>query len=233
MPSAQLLQFNPRQRVRLYDDFIGNVTANGSTGNLNWNYSNTGTGAAPTTLAAPDANHPGVLSLNTGTTTTGRGTLFGSGSSTIGSVKVNAGLVEFEGLIQIPVLSVVGDRFAFRFGFGDSNTGDFANGVYFEYDESASANWRLKTANASTRTTNDSGTVVAAGTWYRLYLAISASGTSVAYKIGDTSVGTITTNIPTLDISPIAHIIKSAGTTARSSYLDYTFLQYALATPRW
>ena len=51
----------------------------------------------------------------------------------------------FEAVVRIPTLPVVAQAFAFRIGFGDSITGDIADGVYFELTQ-AGANWQCKTA---------------------------------------------------------------------------------------
>lgn len=227
MGFAPLLPFSPSQKVMLYDDWIGTTI-----GNIGWNTSNTGTGSALTGLAATDAIHHGILILNTGTTTTGRGSVFLSNAVGTGTMRVTGGTIHMEWDVQVPTLSTSTDRFQFRCGFGDSITTDFSNGVYFEYDDSLSANWRIKTANAATRTTTDSGVVVAAGSWYKLAFDISVSGTSALFSINGTSVGTIATNLPTLDVTPTAFLLKSVGTTNRSVYIDYFFMTAALGSAR-
>lgn len=227
MSTAVLLSVNPVSRIRMVDDWIG-----GTGGSLNWTVANTGTGAAPTMLAAPNTTNQGVVSMNTGTTATGRSALYLTSTIGTGTMRPYAGAFSQTWYLQVPVLSTGTDRFAFRCGFGDSITADFANGVYFEYDDSVSANWLTKTASASTRTTTGSGVAVSAGSWVKLEIFTDDASVSFSYAINGTTVSTISSNMPALDISPVVHVIKSIGTTARSVYVDYYVLNYNLATTR-
>lgn len=232
MGGPQLLPTNPISRIYLVDDFIASTGSAAQTGTLNWQASNTGAGATPTILMPPDNAHPGILNLSTGTTATGKSGIFLSPSITTNSMKPYAGQFAMTWYLQVPILSNGTDRFAFRFGFGDSITADFANGIYFEYDDSASANWRVKTAAASTRTVVDSGVAVASGTWTKFQIFTNNAAVSFSYSINGSTVGTISSNMPTLDVSPIAFIIKALGTTARNVYIDYFVLDYKLAATR-
>jgi hypothetical protein len=83
-------------------------------------------------------------------------------------------------------------------GLGDTTDGsEFVDGVYFEYQAGSSANWRIGTANNSTRTETTTGTAVAGNTYVTLRWVINSAATSVEYFINGASVGTIATNIPT------------------------------------
>jgi len=230
--TPQLLPANPISRIYLVDDFLASTGSAAQTGNLNWQAGNTGSGAAPTTLIAPDSYHPGVLSLNTGTTATGRSSILLAATTGAGTMKPYSGAFTMTWYVQVPTLSNGTDQFAFRCGFGDFTSGDMQNGIYMEYDSSVSANWSLKAANGSTRTSVVTSIAVAAGSWTKLQLFTNNAAVSFSLAINGTTVGTINSNIPTSDISPIATMIKTLGTTARSVYIDYFVLDYKLSATR-
>lgn len=215
----------------MVDDFLAGTGSAAQTGNLNWQASNSGAGAPPSILIS-DPAHPGIVSLNTGTTATGRCSLFLSAALTTNTMKPYAGSFRMVWYVQVPVLSNGTDRFQFRMGFGDTNTADWANGIYFEYDDTISANWSLKTANASTRTLVNSGVAVGAGQWIKLEIFTNNAAVSFSYAINGTTVGTINTNMPTLDVSPLISLNKTVGTVTRSCYIDYFVLDYKLASTR-
>lgn len=232
MSTPPVLGFTPFQRVRLYDDFTASANA-GNVGNLNWTSSTTGAGApVAATQTGVDASHMGVLSLQTGTTATGRSTIALTGAAGTGQWNLTGGTYSWYHNVYIPTLSISTDRYIYRAGFGDTLTADFADGVYFEYDESTSANWRIKTANTSTRTAVDTGVAVVAATWIQLQMIITGS-TSAQYFINGTSVGTNSTNMPTSSaMYPAIFIQKSAGTTSRAALIDYFFLNGTLNSTR-
>lgn len=210
-------EFNPIDRLRteysIYDDFSGEVQGV-------YVAAQSGTGASTGLANIPDAGSAGVISATTGSTATGRTAL----RSTSATLNLGQGPCQLAARVRVPILSTATERFAFRVGFGDVDTGDMVDGLYFEYDESVSANWRCKSANNSARTTVDSGVAVAINTWYVLEVFLSAGGTTATYYINNSLVATITTNIPTAsgrDTGVGFWLIKSAGTTARTILLDY------------
>lgn len=234
MGSPQLLPVNPLSKIYLVDDFISGAPTGGGLGSLGWNLGSTGAGAAGASgnLVNPNTLNQGVLMLATGTTATGRTSLMLAAAVGAGTMKPYAGSLRQTWYVQVPTLSSGTERYALRMGFGDSITADYANGIYFEYDDSASANWRCKTASASTRTTVDSGVAVAAGTWVKLEIFTTNAATSFSFAINGTTVATISSNMPTTDVSPNMHIIKSIGTTSRLAYIDYFVLAMTLSGTR-
>lgn len=198
------------------DDFLGND----SVGQMGWTETVAGAAAQVTQDAAlVDHAHRGIVTLDTGTTTTG------SASMNLGTDPIVLGVEPFilEMDVYINTLSVVGDRYTVRIGLGDTTNGaDFVDGVYFMYAEGTSANWIRCTANNSTRTQTASTLAVSLG-WHKLRIEIQTAAASVEYFVDGVSIGTVATNIPKLvgrQCGPCAHIIKSAGTNARTFSMD-------------
>ncbi|MGI0076818.1 MAG: hypothetical protein ACREAU_05365, partial [Nitrosopumilaceae archaeon] len=209
----------------LFDDFLSEVSITTSFSTLGWAANLTGTGTAladvNTGINSTDGAF-GVIQLATGTTTTGR-----VGMS-LGALNLVFGYGQHiqEWRIQVPTLSTAAEEFLSYVGFTDNYAiaGDVVDGIYFQYDRLTSANWRICTANNSTRTKTTTSTAVTAGTWIKLGIVVNAAGTSVEFFINGVSVGTTTTNIPTAagrDTGMGCKIEKTAGTTSRTFLVDY------------
>jgi hypothetical protein len=225
---------NYRVKTELFDDFMSGLTTNGSIGILNWGLTASGTGASATTANALSGDNTfGVVSLLTGSTSTGRtaahlnltGILFGNGS------------IEFESRVMFPVLANGTDNYIFYIGFFDqSAAGDAVDGVYFQYSFSiSSTNWLLKTSNNSVRTQVISTASIVANTWQILRIVVNSAGTQANYYVNDTLVGTITTNIPTANgrqTGPAIKIEKTAGTANRTVEIDYVRITNTFSTQR-
>ena len=179
-------------------------------------------------IISSESGHPGLVRLTTGSSaSSGYSNLYlGTNCILLGS-----GILAIESLIRVPTLSTSAERFVIRIGLGDALTGNFTYGCWFEYSELDSANWRMCCANSSvTKTT--SSTVVAENTWVKLKIEINAAGTSAEFFINGTSIGSVSTNLPSSICSPRLNITKSVGTTARLLDVDYYQLQYNFTTSR-
>ena len=200
-----------------FDDFWSSLYLN------NWKEQKNGTGAkslADNTYG--NNNHPGNVVFETGTTATNYAN-FGLGDAKTGII-LGGGILTYRTAVYIPTLSSGTEEFILEVGAGDQKTtSEHANGVYFMYDRATNVNWLVKTANTSTRTSTDSGVAVAAGSWIHLAFVVNAAATSVEYFINGTSVGTITTNIPTVFIDWFYKFRKTVGTTNRLFALDFHF----------
>ena len=203
---------SPFKYLYEFDDFITNATSS----KLNWLTGTSGTGAAITIANNTSAN-PGVQSFATGTTNSGNsGTRLSVTMLTLGG-----GRIILTYIVRVVTASNGTDTFVTRFGMGDSTGADMTNGVYFECDQNANANWLIKTAKAGTRTTTTTSTAVDNTAFHRFTIDINAAGSSVTYYIDDISVGTINTNLPTATTGIVGmQILKTAGTTSVSNYLD-------------
>lgn len=189
-----------------------------------------GTGTAANVNVAGEANHPGIDQIETGTTATGRAAI----QTALNCVLLGGGAAVFEAVVRVPTLPDGTQSFAFRIGFGDSVSADFADGVYFELTQ-ADTEWQCKTANNSSRTTSDSGHTAQANTWTRLRIEINAAGSEAKFYIDGTLKQTLTTNIPTgagRETGIVASIIKSAGTTERTAQIDCVYARIEFTTAR-
>jgi len=187
-------------------------------------------------FGAPDAaGRPGQAVLTAGTTITGRAALNGGTASII----LGGGVFTFETYVNLSNLSDGTVTYVTRIGLGDSNTAtEHTDGVFFRYTHTESANWVLVCKNNNTETTANSSTAVAAATWVKLSFTVNAAGTSVTFYINGTSVGTITTNIPTgagRGCGFAWGIFKSAGSgggSQRTLTIDYYEANYYLTSAR-
>lgn len=194
---------------------------------------NAGTGSAAGTEIAPtNANQIGVIQIETGTTTTGSA---GIGTNP-DALLLGNGQAVFEGSFRVPTLSDGTNTYTSRIGFIDSHTADSTDGVYFEYDSSTSANWRVATASNSTRTKTSSATAVDTS-FHTFKAVVNAAGSSAAFYIdgAEVSGSPIATNIPTGAGRYTGWgfmILKSAGTTERTLESDWVSWDIDLTTAR-
>ncbi len=210
------------------DDFDA-ATASGST---NWNGNSSGGSASIGNPNGTISNgHPGIITLSTGSGTSGSGVIYKDVSSYFGY-----SLFDFEMMVLIPVLSAGSDTFKIAVGPGNTySSTDPYIGAWFSYTDTVnSGNWTINTGNGST-TSVDSTVAVVANTWYKLRLVANTAGTSVHFYINGTSVGTISLTIPTTQSVKFGfgmEIYKTAGTTPCLLYVDYCRLIETLNTPR-
>jgi hypothetical protein len=221
-----------QQGYRYSMDFENSVTG------TPWTSSVGGSGTANSVDTTDYASHVGVISSETGTTSSGRAAI----ALRLGSlVTLGSGEVQATWVVSVPALSTLAEEFIVIAGLGNLVTGEPSDGVYFLYDRlNRGANWQLVTAEDGARTYTDTGIAVAAGSWYRLRGVVNAAGTSVEGFIGanganPTSVGTDAgANIPiTSDpLGPIAAIVKSAGGTTRQLLSDLFVLDITFTVGR-
>lgn len=213
---------NPSKAWYKSDDFFTSVNTSGTViGELLWGW-NTGGGASS---VAPDntnvtSNHPGICRILAGNA---GGNTAGMVLNSTNFIVLGGGTVYSEWLINITALATVANDYTIRIGMGDSTTADFTNGAYFQYTRGTSVNWLIKTAASATRTSTTTTTAVATG-WVKLGISVNAAGTSINFTVNGTSVGTITTNIPSAATNFAAHQTRTAGTPSAFD-IDY-FLAY-------
>jgi SO2946-like, C-terminal domain len=224
-----------KSRIAFVEDFIAVPTSATGVGPYYVN-SVSGTVAAVSNTTTPNANQCGVARYTTGTDTTGRA---GANSGSFTSLLLGNGVVRYEAYVKFATLSDGTDTYISRIGLIDSVSADAVDGVYFEYDQTTSPNWRTNTASSSTRTKTSSEVAVDTN-FNRLTIVVNAAATSVSFYVNGTeltgsSASPITTNIPTATgrETALAHtIIKSAGGTARTLDIDYIAFQWDLTTRR-
>ncbi len=210
-------------QIILWEDFLSN-TAAGNTGAT----SSTISGGTATILTA-ESNYMGMCRLSTGASSASAYSNLFWGSA---NIFLGNGILTLESLIRISTLSTSAERYIVRIGLHDSVNGEATNGVYLKYDESTSANWIICSYASSVGTETTSSTAVSGNTWIKVKIVVNAAASSVEYFINGTSIGTITTNIPTSPSGIRLHILKSVGTTARVLDIDFVSLNYGLTISR-
>lgn len=209
-------------RIFLFDDFISNSTA----GNIGWTTNVLSGGTIAITTS--ESNHSGIMRLSTGSSSATAHAVFHLGTA---SLYIGNGQITIETLIRIDTLSTSSERYIIRVGLGDTTNTTFSNGIFFEYDESTSQYWRICSSASGSSTKTNTAVDVDVPEWVKLKIVINAAGNSVQYFLNGSSVGTITTNIPTTT-SPRLQIVKSVGTTARTLDIDYYSLDISLTNSR-
>jgi len=205
---------------RCYDDLLGAVPSS-TAGNC---FSAALSGVTLTSIGSViDAQHPGayLVSLDAATDRAA----FYTGQSTGGSVVFGTGAnVYAEWIFQADHLSNGTDTETLRAGYCDVVNGDCVDGVYFEVNSNAAANFQCKDAANSVRDTVDSGTVFAINTWYKLRVEVDAASAVRFYINGSQVCGAGSfTHIPsgsTRATQAMLSWIASAGTTIRNLSLD-------------
>lgn len=182
-----------------------------------------GTGAAVGTAVA-DATLPGLMSLGTGTTTTGRASRTFQVGANVWTFSTTSRTSTWKLMgWSMPTLSGATDTAAWRGGFIDLATGSAVDGAYLEFDANSNVNMLFVTSANSTRTSTASTFVPVAGTFYDFKIVVTTNTTVSFYARAAgaagaawTLLGTTTTNIPTGTTRGTGagiSLIKSAGTT--------------------
>lgn len=214
-----------RSNYYYFDDMMNTIFAQGNGVLLN---TLTGTGAQTAAQTNAVNTRVGIVRSSTGTTTTGR-----TSPSTGIAIKFAGAAWFLEIDVNVTALSAVAEEFQFVAGFFDIFTGPTqTDAACFLYDRvgaatgsTAATYWQTITGSNGTRTYNTSLTqiTVNAAQWYRLRVEVNAAATSVAFYIDNVLVSTHTTNIPGSgrDLGYGWLMIKSAGTTARTTDVDF------------
>ena len=209
---------------------FGSQGATGYIGDLGWTRT---PGGGFSNLRPGDKDHPGLMELSSGTSTSSYVSLHTDENI----VTFSGGQWTFDTVVQLDTLSDASNAYKVYIGFYDvpamSSSGE---GIYFTYTHSEnSGNWTLNSSDApGSNTTSDSG-VAADTNFVNLKVIMNAAGTSSEFFINGTSRGTITTTLPGTSepTMPFYGIIKSAGTNQRLLNLDALYLQGILTNARF
>lgn len=187
----------------IFDHFITSNLANNTLGKHNWSVLVSGTGAD--LLATGEAGHPGIIDFGCGTSSSGRSAIFLGGTSGLTSflLSTNQNPIDSEWLVRFnagALLSTSLNRWFMGFGdiFDAASGVELTNGIYIELNPSTSANFVLRTANASIRSSASTSITALANTWYRVGIRVfypSGVPTAELY-INGVLRATLTTNIP-------------------------------------
>ena len=225
-----VMPFSSRARRNAYyfEDFLDTA----STNNEGFAAIVSGTGAAVAQVATTSGKF-GLARGDLGTTTTGRVRI---SHPLLTAITAGIGQLSFLASMALNTLSSAAERYSCRLGFIDSGTGESTDGMFFRYDSEVNAGeWECVCRAAGVETVTDSNVAPSAGVYQLFSIVANAAGTSVVFQINDSTVATITTNIPTGANAFTWGImaLKSAGTTATSSFLlDFWEVEQNFAAAR-
>ena len=221
-----------------YSEF-GGATASGLLPNTSFVFGGTNAG----NTASGWDNGVGYYQLTTHTSATGNSRL-----QNLHNHGLTSDWIVQNWRVYIPTLNDGTERYYTQIGLAFNTGAAISYGLLFVYDLSgsmtggaASANWQIMSANNNTRTWVTTTNAVAAGQWVNL--RIVANNTAAYYYINGILAATspianpITTNLPVTTnantvIVPLANIVKTNGTTARTLWVDYHTLDIKYATER-
>lgn len=219
--------FDQRDIV-MFDHFITSNATSISFGNYNWRKSGTGTGND--LIQSGEAGHPGIARILGGTGAAARSAIsVGDGFETIIAGGTNA--IEFEALVS-PRTSVASAnllQFLLGAGLGWNTTGSnpLTDGIYWRFTAASDTNLVGVCRASSTETTRVSSTVPTVNSWYRIGFIWTPGGTpSVQFKLNGANVGAaITTNIPSILISPGFRVTGNGGVLNPEIAVDYVLIK--------
>ena len=220
--------FNVKYKTVLLEDFLG--IQNGQTYGWTLSTSNNSSGVRQIDSLQ---NRPGIIQLYKA-----QGFLQPTGVSSLSlgstSILLGGGETVFTAAVRVPTIPSASQDFKIEIGFGNSfSSGDSTNFVGFAFNRGLSTtNWFAVTGTSGTYTTLNSSTTMLANTWYTLRAVINATKTSIEFFINESSIGTITTNIPSSQIAPILKITQVSGASERQMDVDYYELQKEFTTAR-
>lgn len=191
-----------------------------------------GAGSSVAPIQITDIGRSGIVALSTGTTAAGSAAI----ATNIESECADGGLIFFRSSFYIPTLSTALERYVLRIGGGDVVTGDFTDGMYIEYDESSSPNWRGCNANNAVRTKTSPVIIPVAVGWNTVSMEASSNGGAVNFKLNNTIFANNVLNVPKTPARSFGwmfSIIKSVGTTSRSVYVDWVDVRKEFTTSRY
>lgn len=210
------LAWNPGDESVYFEEFRTNAIGGWAQGS--------GSGGAAYS-AAGSSGHPGVMRVSSGASSGGWVHAYDSGDSMVLTGAAAPNLFVWEACVQC-LYDSTGTVMRLGLSDGRSGTGTAApnNGVYFEYRKDTSANWRYCTTKAGTGTPTTSSTAVnLVGGWVKL--RIEFDGTTVTFYVNGTSIGTLTTNLPTANIAPWFFCTQTTAAAFTAIDVDYVFIR--------
>jgi hypothetical protein len=200
------------------EDFLGGLSFWGAIS------SGTGSGSIGSVFGVDSTEKAsGVAACSTGTGTTDLGGIF---TSTLTLLTFGFGF-QYEIVFRaaLSALSDGTDTYTVRMGFLDNSTGTPTDGAYFRYTHGTnSGKWQAVTVSNSVETAEDTTIAAEASVFHTFKIVANSDATQVDFYIDGVKTNDITTNIINSSARVTghgAHIVKSAGTTARLLYLDY------------
>lgn len=215
----------------LYDDFNAQaLTTSGNISVMSWGKSASGT--AGDAFQTSVSNHPGILRMQSGTTSGNNSRLHLGASSTTGVI-LPSNLARARFLIRIPTITTLAVKAGFGVDVSDAAAGSLGTaGAFVEFVVATSAKWRYTTRQSSASTTNaDTGADVVANNWYQFDLVRLQNG-NWQFAKNMALAFTHSTNLPTTAVAFgfLAHTLTAA---ARNVDIDLAGLNFAPMGDRW
>ncbi len=221
-------QPNAVRGYSVYDEFMGGQTTtfgtNNIIGSLGWNAQAIGANGSinfnPST-PAPIADRPGVLQLQT-PAVANQGTSLILGNANGGSMFI----AKSQSLhTAVAVGAATGQVLRIGLHNETTTTTQPVSGVWWEADPGTNPDWRYCYGNGTTATCTDSTQPIAANTWVRLSITISATGTGTSaarFSLNGTAMaGFSAVTIDTTNrVSPAFSCYGTDGN-AQNCYWDY------------
>lgn len=213
---------NEISRSRYYRNYCDFETIIDQPGIL---FSASGAGAANAAVAPQSADQVGVVQHSAGTTTTG----VAGWLSAAACLRLDNGgkHVKHEQSIRSgAALSDGTDTYTVRVGLLDSAAAEPTEGVFLRYVHSANGGRWLAVSRANgVESTVDTGVLYTINTNYRVSIEVLGDASKAFIAINGVPVASFTTNIPAgagRELGFGGFILKSAGTTDRSFFTDYS-----------
>ena len=224
-----LIPFNERAYTYVFEDYFSTTVPS-------WCVQSGSGGSLLQSGGVTNDTNIGVIGLYTGTGTTGRMAI----NSHVDGIQFGNNEWTFETRANIQNLSDATNTFTTRFGFMDATTGNPTDGHFFRYTHGTnSGKWQAVTRINNVETATDTGETATAMTngspMPRWKIIVDNSGTNVDFYINDRRVVTHTPSgfTGSSRMTGIAYsMIKSAGTTTRAFFIDYTLIACKLGTHR-
>ncbi len=211
-----------RQRHFWFEDFdmgmaAGSLSATSGTNTLapaasgNWLLGGVG-GTATLEPQTPTDNHLGIWRLGSPATSGNSGLLHRG----LNELRFDE-LWAVEAVLRVSTVTTVG----FQFGLSDAASSG-SNFIGFAVDTTAfgNLNIRARTAEATTLTTTDTGTALAAGAW-NVYTIRQESAGTVDFYIDDVLEATHSTNVPDAETGGVNVMVYPRTNAARTIDVDY------------
>ena len=208
---------DPRRETFFYEDFIGGAVSAMPVAVANFVVNS----------ALTDANHTGILSGNSTSTTQS------SISTAINHIFLGTETFVEWNILTPANLSDATDNYTVYCGTGDITAGgEHTDAISFRYNHAVnSGNWQAYSRNNSVETGSvvNSSVAFAVNTWVRLGFYLNAALDTVTFYVDGVSIGTTTANIPTgRGLGLMFKIDRTAGTASRVFAADYVMIWKAV-----
>lgn len=199
------------------------------------NVAASGAGSAATNDSTTGCNTTencmGVYEMSTGTTATGRCSIYNSGTWAIGSHKIDYGI-----RLAVLNLSDATDTYTIYAGIADNpGAGNVTDGIYFSYTHGTNGGrWEAIVAKAGVRIAADTGVAPTATVNQVFRIVVNQAGTQALFYIDGTLRNTVSSGLPGAgDFTLWSNKIeKSVGTNSRALVIDWLYCKATRATAR-